>query len=287
MIVGHATTDLPRIELTYDPATDEITAVGVHGLIMGAPRTFAERTRCCNGNAGESRSWFRHATRSNSKRCEYCIVACGYRVYKSACRQKWRRRAVANAFGIDLRNRIRRSGLACPCSCNRGNGRKYNVAIIPDNNCVVNSGLNSVRGGTMGLTVYRKRVPDFGTSAASAVLAHGEQEASSWTTQSRLSHASPISSWQKTGPTRSALEFSDHRRSRRRLRVHLVDREVLLSTRQDTMATVHDRPTCSVNRWLRATWEFLSSTLLTRTARSPTLSSSLRCRSDIPTRKII
>ncbi len=35
MIVGHATTDLPRIELTYDPATDEITAVGVHGLIYG------------------------------------------------------------------------------------------------------------------------------------------------------------------------------------------------------------------------------------------------------------
>jgi arsenite oxidase small subunit len=35
MIVGHATTDLPRIELVYDPATDEITAIGVHGLIYG------------------------------------------------------------------------------------------------------------------------------------------------------------------------------------------------------------------------------------------------------------
>lgn len=35
MIVGHATTDLPRIELSYDSSTDEITAIGVHGLIYG------------------------------------------------------------------------------------------------------------------------------------------------------------------------------------------------------------------------------------------------------------
>ncbi|HVA37065.1 MAG TPA: arsenate reductase (azurin) small subunit [Candidatus Dormibacteraeota bacterium] len=35
MIIGHATTDLPRIELAYDAKTDELTAVGVHGLIYG------------------------------------------------------------------------------------------------------------------------------------------------------------------------------------------------------------------------------------------------------------
>lgn len=35
MIVGHATTDLPRIELEYNAASDELTAVGVDGLIFG------------------------------------------------------------------------------------------------------------------------------------------------------------------------------------------------------------------------------------------------------------
>lgn len=35
MVCGQATEDLPRIKLSYDPATDTVTAVGVDGLIYG------------------------------------------------------------------------------------------------------------------------------------------------------------------------------------------------------------------------------------------------------------
>ena len=35
VIIGHATTNLPRIRLTYDAASDVVTAVGVDGLIYG------------------------------------------------------------------------------------------------------------------------------------------------------------------------------------------------------------------------------------------------------------
>jgi len=34
------------------------------------------------------------------------------------------------------------------------NGKEYNVMVIPDHNCVVNSGLNSVRGGLMASTLF-------------------------------------------------------------------------------------------------------------------------------------
>jgi arsenite oxidase small subunit len=35
VVIGHATTKLPRILLAYDPSTDEITATGVQGVIYG------------------------------------------------------------------------------------------------------------------------------------------------------------------------------------------------------------------------------------------------------------
>lgn len=35
VVIGHASTKLPRILLAYDPATDNITAKGVDGLIYG------------------------------------------------------------------------------------------------------------------------------------------------------------------------------------------------------------------------------------------------------------
>lgn len=35
VIIGHATTKLPRITLTYDASTDAITATGIEGLVYG------------------------------------------------------------------------------------------------------------------------------------------------------------------------------------------------------------------------------------------------------------
>lgn len=35
LVIGHATTNLPRITLAYDPSSDEIKATGVQGLIFG------------------------------------------------------------------------------------------------------------------------------------------------------------------------------------------------------------------------------------------------------------
>jgi arsenite oxidase small subunit len=35
LVIGHATTNLPRIVLAYDPTSDEIKATGVQGLIFG------------------------------------------------------------------------------------------------------------------------------------------------------------------------------------------------------------------------------------------------------------
>ena len=34
------------------------------------------------------------------------------------------------------------------------NGKKYNLMVIPDHECVVNSGLNSIRGGMLASTVF-------------------------------------------------------------------------------------------------------------------------------------
>ncbi len=82
--------------------------------------------------------------------CHYCIVGCGYKAYT------WDRNkqgtTTENAFGIDLGTQQGADGTwIAPSMYNivRQNGKDVHLAVVPDENCVVNSGLTSVRGARM------------------------------------------------------------------------------------------------------------------------------------------
>ena len=82
--------------------------------------------------------------------CHYCIVGCGYKAYT------WDRNKQGtvkeNAFGIDLGEQQGPDGTwIAPSMYNvvKQNGKDVHLAVVPDKDCVVNSGLVSIRGGRM------------------------------------------------------------------------------------------------------------------------------------------
>jgi len=82
--------------------------------------------------------------------CHYCIVGCGYKAYT------WPRNKQgtfkSNAFGIDLGKQQGADGTwIAPSMYNivRQDGQDVHLAVVPDHDCAVNSGLGSVRGARM------------------------------------------------------------------------------------------------------------------------------------------
>lgn len=82
--------------------------------------------------------------------CHYCIVGCGYKAYT------WPRNTQGtttdNAFGIDLGEQQPADGTwVAPSMYNivQQDGQDVHVAVVPDSDCVVNSGLASIRGARM------------------------------------------------------------------------------------------------------------------------------------------
>ncbi len=82
--------------------------------------------------------------------CHYCIVGCGYKAYT------WPRNKQGtlkeNALGIDLSQQQGADGTwIAPSMYNvvRQDGRDVHLAVVPDADCVVNSGLGSIRGARM------------------------------------------------------------------------------------------------------------------------------------------
>ena len=85
--------------------------------------------------------------------CHYCIVGCGYKAYTWDARYEGGTAPADNKFGVDLSKQQEAETAAwyAPSMYNvvRQNGRDVHLVIKPDKNCVVNSGLGSVRGARM------------------------------------------------------------------------------------------------------------------------------------------
>jgi arsenite oxidase large subunit len=82
--------------------------------------------------------------------CHYCIVGCGYKAYTWPRNKQGTMKS--NAFGIDLGKQQGADGTwVAPSMYNivRQNGEDVHLAVVPDHDCAVNSGLGSVRGARM------------------------------------------------------------------------------------------------------------------------------------------
>jgi len=105
--------------------------------------------------------------------CHFCIVGCGYNVYKWDANKEGGRAPNQNALGLDFRTQLPAMAVTLtPAMTNTvvdKNGKRSNIMIVPDKACVVNSGLSSTRGGKMatymynpqGITQERLQLPQF------------------------------------------------------------------------------------------------------------------------------
>ncbi len=85
--------------------------------------------------------------------CHYCIVGCGYKAYTWPLNRQGGTAPNENKFGVDLSEQQQMDAEAwyAPSMYNavKQNGRDVHLVIKPDVDCVVNSGLGSIRGARM------------------------------------------------------------------------------------------------------------------------------------------
>jgi arsenite oxidase large subunit len=97
------------------------------------------------------------ASRTNMT-CHFCIVGCGYHVYKWDEGVEGGRSAAQNALGVDFTRQVPPLQLTMtPAMTNvveDRSGKRSNIMIVPDKACVVNGGLSSARGGKMASYMY-------------------------------------------------------------------------------------------------------------------------------------
>ncbi|MBT2297607.1 arsenate reductase (azurin) large subunit [Pseudomonas fluorescens] len=95
--------------------------------------------------------------------CHFCIVGCGYKVFKWPANQEGGRAPAENALNLDFTRQLAPLQVTLtPAMVNTikdNDGNAYNVMILPDKDCVVNQGLSSTRGGQMASILYAENSP--------------------------------------------------------------------------------------------------------------------------------
>ena len=90
--------------------------------------------------------------------CHFCIVGCGYHVYKWDANTEGGRAAGQNALGVDFTRQVPPLAItmtkAMTNTITDHSGKRWNIMIVPDKGCSVNSGLSSTRGGKMASFMY-------------------------------------------------------------------------------------------------------------------------------------
>lgn len=90
--------------------------------------------------------------------CHFCIVGCGYHVYKWPENTEGGRAPNQNALGLDFRKQLPPLALTMtPAMTNvisDADGKRHNIMIVPDKTCAVNQGLSSTRGGQLAKVMY-------------------------------------------------------------------------------------------------------------------------------------
>lgn len=90
--------------------------------------------------------------------CHFCIVGCGYHVYKWPVGKDGGRAPQQNALGLDFRQQLPPLRLILtPAMVNTvqdADGQRYQLMIVPDHACTVNQGLSSTRGGHLANVMY-------------------------------------------------------------------------------------------------------------------------------------
>ncbi|MGI9462929.1 MAG: hypothetical protein ACR2OM_03265, partial [Aestuariivirgaceae bacterium] len=116
--------------------------------------------------------------------CQFCIVGCGYRVFKWPEGKDGGPGASENALKIDFSEQQPALGTWLPPLAHsvvtEKDGNRYSVAILPDEACGVTSGLASVRGAGLAASLYRPDGPTKSRLMTPAVRSGSTLDAASW-----------------------------------------------------------------------------------------------------------
>ena len=117
--------------------------------------------------------------------CHYCIVGCGYKAYTWPTNKQGGTAPDQNKFGVDLGKQQAAETTAwyAPSMYNivQQNGQDVHIVIKPDPDCVVNSGLGSVRGARIAEMSYsRARNTQLQRLTDPMVWRYGQMQPTSW-----------------------------------------------------------------------------------------------------------
>ena len=164
--------------------------------------------------------------------CHYCIVGCGYKAYTWPTNKQGGTAPGENKFGVDLSKQQPAETAAwySPSMYNivKQNGEDVHIVIKPDKDCVVNSGLGSVRGARMAAMSYSRQRNTQSTPDRSDGLALRTDAADQLGRRARSCRARHCRRYQRYGRGRpNRLRVRPWRR-RRRLREYLGHCQTLL-----------------------------------------------------------
>jgi arsenite oxidase large subunit len=117
--------------------------------------------------------------------CHYCIVGCGYHALTWPINKQGGTAADQNKFNVDLSKQQPAETAAwyAPSMYNivKQNGEDVHIVIMPDDRCVVNSGLGSVRGARIAEMSYsRQRNTQLQRLTNPMVWRYGQMQPTSW-----------------------------------------------------------------------------------------------------------
>lgn len=116
--------------------------------------------------------------------CQYCIVGCGYKSYVwPTSGPNGTPDAAGNALGAEYPVGPLSGQWIAPSMYNiirRADGKDYNVALVPDRECVVNKGNHSPRGGSNAQGIWSPYGPTYDRLQFPMVKVAGAQQAIPW-----------------------------------------------------------------------------------------------------------
>src|SRR5947208_2906586 len=146
--------------------------------------------------------------------CQFCIVGCGYDVYKWPVNARGGAAPAQNAFGLDFTKPQPPMGTWASPNMHSvvvdRDGSRHNVLIVPDQDCRVNAGLSSVRGSGLAQTLYSPDRPTRVRLSAPLVNQGAGLEKTTWDDAVHLGSAVIKAVIDRWGPDAVGMKFFDH-----------------------------------------------------------------------------
>jgi arsenite oxidase large subunit len=146
--------------------------------------------------------------------CQFCIVGCGYKVFKWPVGRDGGPEPGRNALKADFTRPLPAFAdwisPAMHSVVHGRDGRQHNVVILPDKACVVNEGLGSVRGAGQAATLYAPDRPTRARLTDPLVRRADRHEAVSWDAAVDLGARVIKAVMDRWGPDAVGMKFFDH-----------------------------------------------------------------------------